>query len=280
LNGVVRNSCFLSFSLRPKDGDGSEHYVSPYIWNVPYEQSILRLIHVPALRGNPKRAYEYTPVTGPQFQGTFENYTAGIIHHWFITDDKRTSELSRVLGSQGLGLTSGIGTRQIDDTQVELLVNRVIGGNVMRTSDMVNIKDVGFGVSQVLPVLVALLVAEAGQLVYLEQPELHLHPRAQHALAQVLADAANRGVRVVVETHSDLLLLGIQTLVAEGNLPPEKVICHWFERGEDGVSHITPTNLDKDGAFSESDWPEDFGAVSLRAQGRYLDAAELPQAER
>ena len=60
---------------------------------------------------------------------------------------------------------------------------------------MVNITDVGFGVSQVLPVLVALIVdAKPGsQLVYLEQPELHLHPRAQVALAQVLADAAKRG---------------------------------------------------------------------------------------
>ena len=52
---------------------------------------------------------------------------------------------------------------------------------------MVSIADVGFGVSQVLPVLVALIVAEPGRLVYLEQPELHLHPRAQVALAQVLS---------------------------------------------------------------------------------------------
>ena len=51
---------------------------------------------------------------------------------------------------------------------------------------MVSIADVGFGVSQVLPVLVALIVAKPGQLVYLEQPELHLHPRAQVALAQEL----------------------------------------------------------------------------------------------
>ena len=81
---------------------------------------------------------------------------------------------------------------------------------------MVSIADVGFGVSQVLPVLVALIVAEPGRLVYLEQPELHLHPRAQVALAQVLAAAAKRGVRVVAETHSSLLLLAVQTLVAEG----------------------------------------------------------------
>jgi predicted ATPase len=106
--------------------------------------------------------------------------------------------------------------------------------------------------------------------VYIEQPELHLHPRAQHRLAQVLADAANRGVRVMIETHSDLLLLGVQTLVAEGKLDKDKVILHWFERGEDGASKITSREMDDEGAFG--DWPEDFADVDFGADRAYLDA--------
>jgi len=106
----------------------------------------------------------------------------------------------------------------------------------------------------------------------IEQPEIHLHPRAQTAMAQVLADAAMRGVRVVAETHSSLLLLGIQTLVAEGKLPPELVKLHWFTRGEDGTTTIKSADLDEGGAFG--DWPEDFDDVTLNAQSRYLDAAE------
>ena len=137
---------------------------------------------------------------------------------------------------------------------------------------MVNITDVGLGVSQVLPVLVALIVARPSQLVYLEQPELHLHPRAQVALAQVLADAAKRGVRVVVETHSSLLLLGIQTLVAEGNLSPELVKLHWFTRREDGVTEVNSADLDEAGAYGE--WPEDFDDVDLKAQSRYIKVAQ------
>lgn len=81
-----------------------------------------------------------------------------------------------------------------------------------------------------------------------------------------------RGVRVVAETHSSLLLLGIQTLVAEGKLPPELVKLHWFERGDDGATTIRSADLDEGGAFG--DWPEDFDDVTLDAQGRYLDAAE------
>ena len=139
-------------------------------------------------------------------------------------------------------------------------------------TDMVNIADVGFGVSQILPVLVAIIVAEPGQLVYIEQPELHLHPRAQVALAQVLADAAKRGVRVVAETHSSLLLLGIQTLVAEGYLSPELVKLHWFTRREDGVTEVSSAELDEAGAYG--DWPEDFDDIDLKTQSRYLNAVD------
>ena len=108
-----------------------------------------------------------------------------------------------------LGLTGQVGTKKIGDTRIELQVGRLLHDETGET-DMVSIADVGFGVSQVLPVLVALIVAEPGQLVLSgKQPEMHLHPRAQVALAQVLAAAAKRGVRVVVETHSSLLLLAV-----------------------------------------------------------------------
>ena len=142
---------------------------------------------------------------------------------------------------------------------------------------MVSIADVGFGVSQTLPVVVALREARPGQLVYLEQPEIHLHPRAQTAMAKVLADAAGRGVHVVAETHSALLILGIQTLVAEGKLAPELVKLHWFERRE-GLTKVRSADLDETGSFG--DWPEDFADVALEAQGRYLDAVEARSTQR
>jgi predicted ATPase len=106
----------------------------------------------------------------------------------------------------------------------------------------------------------------------IEQPEIHLHPRAQSAMAEVLADAAIEGKRLVIETHSSLLLRGVQTLVAEGKLPAELVKLHWFKLLEDGSTHITSANLDETGAFGE--WPEDFHTVTLDSEMRYLNAAE------
>lgn len=139
--------------------------------------------------------------------------------------------------------------------------------------DLVSLADVGFGVSQTLPALVALGAAQKpGQIVYIEQPEIHLHPKAQTAMAGVLADVAKRGVRVVIETHSDLLLLGVQALVAEGSLSPDLVKLHWFRRNKEGCTEVITADLDDAGRFG--DWPEDFANVRLQAESRFLDAAE------
>lgn len=120
--------------------------------------------------------------------------------------------------------------------------------------------------------VVALLQAKPGQLVYIEQPELHLHPRAQQALASILADAATRGVRVVAETHSSVLLLAVRTLVAQGKLDPELVKLHWFTRDSRGATQISSADLDNLGAYG--DWPVDFSEVEMQADNAYLDAVE------
>ena len=263
---MTQERCFLRIAAHNKTG--VDVAIPELFFTIAATESVLReSIHIPGLRGNPERSYPVTAVN-ERFPGTFENYTASIVAQW--QSDKQFNKLSALRQALIiLGLTNAVSAEPINDTQVEIRVGRTLQSG---SEDMVSIADVGIGVSQTLPVLVALLAAKPGQLVYLEQPEIHLHPRAQTAMAQVLADAAMRGVRVVAETHSSLLLLGIQTLVAEGKLPPELVKLHWFERGDDGATTIRSADLDEGGAFG--DWPEDFGDVSLNAQDRFLDAAE------
>ena len=257
---VKRSRCFLYL--------GSQYSSSLYEVTYGFGAYIFNTIHLPGLRGNPERTYKLSS-TGPWYPGTFENYTASVIHEWQETKDKSLKTLTDALYT--LGLTGQIGTQKIGDVGIGLQVGRLPSARTGKV-DMVNIADVGFGVSQVLPVLVAVIAAEPGRLVYIEQPELHLHPRAQVALAQVLADAAKRGVRVVTETHSSLLLLGVQTLVAEGDLSPELVKLHWFTRREDGVTEVNSVDLDEAGTYG--DWPVDFDDVSLNAQSRFLDAVD------
>ena len=259
-NVVKRLRCFLHLesqdSYRSVSNTGN------------FESNILNIVHLPGLRCNPERTYKFTS-TGPRYPGTFEHYVASLIHEWQETKDKRLKTLTDTLRT--LGLTGHVGTKKIGDVGIELQVGRILHEGD-EGNDLVNIADVGFGVSQVLPVLVAVIAAEPGRLVYIEQPELHLHPRAQVALAQVIADAAKRGVRVVAETHSSLLLLGVQTLVAEGDLPPELVNLHWFTRREDGVTEVDSVDLDEAGTYGE--WPMDFDDVSLNLQSRFLDAVD------
>ena len=230
-----------------------------------FANSLQETIHVPGLRGNPEGAYR-TSAVGDRFAGTFENYAASVIDQWQRTGDTRLAELGNALVQ--LGLTGSVEAKRVNDTQVELHVGRLLRRKRASAHDTVNIADVGFGVSQTLPVLVALLVARLGQLVYIEQPELHLHPKAQTALAPILAAAARRGVKVVVETHSTLLLRAIQTLVAKDELAPDLVKLHWFQRDEDGLTEITSADLDENGAFGQ--WPEDFDDVMLNTEAAYL----------
>jgi hypothetical protein len=230
---------------------------------------IPRVIHVPGLRGTRERAYPVTAV-GPPYTGTFEQYTASVISHWESEKDETVDQLNEDL--KFLRFAGGVTAVRLNDVQIELHVGRLPDVEPTRPENRVNIADVGLGVSQTLPVLVALHAAKPGDLVYVEQPETHLHPQAEFGLAQVLASAAKRGVRVVAETHSSHLLLGVQTQVAEGKLDKDKVMLHWFQREKDGRTIVHSAELDEAGRFG--DWPQDFDDVTLRAQKEYLDAAD------
>ncbi len=235
-------------------------------------QFLRDIIHVPGLRGNPERTYPVTANDSFVFTGLFQSYVASVVMQWQVEGNSKLERLAQNL--MQLDLTSSISANRLNDTQVALQVGRLpTQAKQGKKADMVNIADVGFGVSQALPVLVALHVAQPGQLVYLEQPEIHLHPRAQWEMAHMLADAANRGVHVVVETHSSLLLLGIQTLVAQDVISKEKVKLHWFTRNSEGNTEIKSADLTETGGFG--DWPENFADVSLSAQIEYLNAAEM-----
>jgi hypothetical protein len=276
---IERTGFFLENAFFPRDKDKLSY---PGDFSIPtllsprtprfggMGHSIMEAIHLPGLRGNPERIYPVAAI-GPRFPGTFERYVASLIASWTSDSSSEIGELSEDLKS--LGLTWKIEANRIDDTQVELRVGRMPRPKQGGAKDLVSIADVGFGVSQTLPVVVALRAAQPGQLVYIEQPEIHLHPRAQVAMARLLVNAANRGVRVVAETHSSLILLAVQTLVAEGVIDPGLVGLNWFLRNEkDGITRIKTAELDEAGRFG--DWPEDFDEVTLEAENRYLSAAE------
>lgn len=116
--------------------------------------------------------------------------------------------------------------------------------------------DVGFGISQVLPVITLLYYVSEGSTVLIEQPELHLHPRAQTALADlILAVAERRELQVIVETHSEHLLLRLQRRIAETAEIADRVRLY-VAKTEQGHSVVEPLELDDKGQIAN--WPPNF----------------------
>jgi hypothetical protein len=230
-----------------------------------------RLLHLPGLRGNPERAYRRAAVSD-HYPGRFDAYAASVLLKWQEHSAKeKIEELNELL--RLLDLTWKAEATPLGDTRVALRVGRLPEPGPSEAPDLVSIADVGLGVSQSFPLLTALVAAQPGDTIYVEQPEIHLHPRAQQKLGQALQRAVKRGVHVMVETHSPILLREIQTSIALGELRPEEVAMHWCTRDrETGATTVHLAELGPDGSFG--DWPSDFGRVALQSTRRYLDAAE------
>ncbi len=127
---------------------------------------------------------------------------------------------------------------------------------VSRGSPPVALTDVGTGVSQVLPVITLLQYVPEGSTVLLEQPEIHLHPLAQAGLADVIINVAkHRKVQVVLESHSEHLLLRLQRRIAEEEIEAKKVKLY-FADASNGVSTLEPLRLDEYGNIEN--WPQLF----------------------
>jgi predicted ATPase len=127
-----------------------------------------------------------------------------------------------------------------------------------RGAPPVLVTDVGFGVSQFLPVLVLLYYVPEGSIVLLEQPEIHLHPSVQSRLADVIINVVkNRNVQVIVESHSEHLLRRFQRRVAEqpSDLTPQDLALYFCEM-KDGESKLMPLEIDPYGSIVN--WPQDF----------------------
>ena len=135
-----------------------------------------------------------------------------------------------------------------------------------------NILDVGFGISQVLPIITQVIKMSlfssrlrggegVDETLYIEQPELHLHPAAQAELADFFAKCVteNPGKTLVIETHSEHLIRKLQVLIADKSCPfSEKDICiYYVDKNDDGVANVQEMKILDNGKF-KSKWPAGF----------------------
>jgi predicted ATPase len=119
--------------------------------------------------------------------------------------------------------------------------------------------NIGFGVSYVLPVIVALLKATAGSILILENPEAHLHPKGQRKIGELISKCAASGAQVFVETHSDHILNGIRIAAKESYIKNNDICICFFQKNSafSEVEHVVATpKINSQGKLDF--WPDDF----------------------
>lgn len=114
-------------------------------------------------------------------------------------------------------------------------------------SDDYSPQNVGFGIPYSLPVVVAILAAKRGDLIILENPESHLHPKGQSALAKLMSCAVSEGIQIICESHSDHIINGIRVSVKEGLLDKDKVSIYYYSKDNQQETQCTPIRVDSNG---------------------------------
>ena len=124
------------------------------------------------------------------------------------------------------------------------------------SSPPVTLADMGYGLTQFLPVLVLCFYAPVGSTLILEQPGIHLHPKVQAQLADLLIEVVTeRKLQILVESHSEHLLTRLQLRIAEEKICANDTALYFCEN-ENGVSSITTLEIDELGNIKN--WPENF----------------------
>lgn len=121
----------------------------------------------------------------------------------------------------------------------------------------VNIADTGVGLSQIIPLLVQGVSAKKGSLIISQQPEIHLNPAQQSILADFLIDKAKTGTRMLIETHSEHILLRLRRRIAEEKISADEVAVYFVEN-VDSETLIKEVPIGELGDISRDDWPSGF----------------------
>ncbi|MEV6811368.1 AAA family ATPase [Micromonospora sp. NPDC051296] len=224
-----------------------------------------------AYRDRPERQHRL-PLGAPRGIGEQGQGTLGILAH---DQARNTGDLITRVNKM---LASIVPDWQIEEIEAGPLWSTVLTRRGSRVR--VNLADAGTGLSQVLPILVQCAIDElrgkdaTPALQIIEEPEMHLHPGAHAALADLyLNTARDTGTRFLVETHSETLLLRLRRHIAEG-WPPEMVAVYVVEQHE-GVSDIRQVGIDRLGNLDD-EWPEGYFSQDYH-EVRALAAAQLRQ---
>lgn len=210
------------------------------------------IYYIGPLRERPSRIYEASSATPPDV-GTRGEYAPDVIFQCRSSDT--LAEVSRWL--EHFDFASGVQCTIQGEGVFSLDVRRHSPG-----APTINFADTGFGMSQVLPLIVQSVYAPERSLIIAEQPEIHLNPRLQTKLADLFCDTAISGRSILVETHSEHVLLRLRLLVAQGKIPASDVALYYVEKQEQTCT-VREVPIQPNGHIDAGDWPRGFFDESL-----------------
>ena len=232
--------------------------------NLQHETLFKSLFYLGPLRTKTDRLYSWSGITPASVGYSGENTIAAILasHGRKISFGykKTTKPLEQIVAEslKRMGLIEDFKVNAISEQRQDYEVKLRTRGS----KDWVDLPDVGFGISQVLPVLVQCFYAPSGSIILMEQPEIHLHPSAQSALADVMIDVINsrengkdRNIQLIIETHSEHFLRRLQRRIAEDTVPKAKVSAY-FANITKTPATLEPLQIDIFGNIQN--WPENF----------------------
>ncbi|MES9906447.1 MAG: DUF3696 domain-containing protein [Sedimenticola sp.] len=232
--------------------------------NLRHEMLFRSLCYLGPLRTKVERLYSWTGIEPESVGYTGENTVAAI-----LAARSRKISLGYRRPAKPFGEIIAIKLKEMSLIE-EFRVNPIseqrqeyeVKVRTKGSKDWVDLPDVGFGISQVLPVLVQCFYAPVGSIILMEQPEIHLHPSAQSALADVMIDVINsrengadRNIQLVIETHSEHFLRRLQRRIAEDSVPQEKVSAY-FANITKTPATLEPLQIDIFGNIQN--WPPNF----------------------
>lgn len=222
--------------------------------------TLRRLNYLTAERVGPRDYYELQDPNAVQVVGPRGENAVGLLYL-----QRELPVLSGLVLSQepGLLLPQVMARMQQFFPQSSLAVQKVPQTNLvtlgLRTSNATDFHrpiNIGFGLTQVFPIVVAALSAAQGDLLLIENPEVHLHPSGQAMMGRFLAEVASAGVQVLVESHSDHVLNGIRRAVKSRQVEAGQVALHFFRPRDNDVAQVVSPTLDDTGNIDH--WPQGF----------------------